>query len=86
MSLLSNPSTRAGVNTLLDQLHLIYDLTTDAQLAQMLALYPSMISKLRAGSPLTPALVVRIHECTNLPLATIIELASRDAADDPTSS
>lgn len=48
----------------------------DADLARLLHLSKPMISKLRHGDlPLTPGVILRIHELTGMPVATIRELS-----------
>lgn len=70
-------TTRFGVNALFDQFKARYDLPSDAALGRLLEVTSPMISKLRAGSPLTPTMALRIHECTGLPLRDIYDIASR---------
>ena len=52
-----------------------FDLKSDLQLALELEKRPSSISKFRTGKrPVTPALIIAVHERFNIPIKTIKEL------------
>ena len=61
---------------LFDYLREMYNLKTDAELAHILGARTPMISRVRNGAMrITPALILAIHEQTNIPVAKIRELA-----------
>jgi len=61
---------------LFDYIREMYNLKTDAQLAHILNARTPMISKIRNGVVrLTPALVIAIHEQTNIPVSKIKEMS-----------
>jgi antitoxin component HigA of HigAB toxin-antitoxin module len=61
---------------LFDYLREMYGLKTDAELAHILGARTPMISRVRNGAMrITPALILAIHEQTNIPVAKIRELA-----------
>ena len=60
---------------LFDHLREMYGLTTDSQLAYLFSTRPPIISRIRNGVlRITPALIIEIHEQTNMPIARIKEL------------
>lgn len=62
---------------LFDHLRDMYGLKTDAQLAQVLSTRPPLISRIRNGAlRITPALIIEIHEQTNMPIARIKEMCN----------
>jgi len=62
---------------LFDYLREMYNLKTDAELAHILGAQTPMISRVRNGAMrITPALILAIHEQTNIPVAKIKELAN----------
>jgi plasmid maintenance system antidote protein VapI len=64
------------MNNLLDKIIREFNLRNDAALARMLDIAPPVISKLRHGrTELSAAIVVRIHEATELPVSTIKKIA-----------
>lgn len=65
-----------NVPKLLDTLRERFQIRSDAALARELEVVPSVISKLRAGGPLGPTLVLRIHEYLGVPVAEIRDLAA----------
>jgi len=58
-------------NQLLDFLRREMDLKTDRELAQLLQLGFPTISKIRHGTPVSDAVILRIHECTDIPVRVI---------------
>ena len=61
---------------LFDYIREMYNLKTDAQLAHILNARTPMISKIRNGViRMTPALVIAVHEQTNIPVAKIKEMS-----------
>ena len=61
---------------LFDYIREMYNLKTDAQLAHILNTRTPMISKIRNGViRMTPALVIAVHEQTNIPVAKIKEMS-----------
>ena len=61
---------------LFDYLREMYSLKTDAELAHILGARTPMISRVRNGvMRITPALILAIHEQTNIPVSKIRELA-----------
>ena len=61
---------------LFDYLREMYSLKTDAELAYLLGARTPLISRVRNGAMrITPALILAIHEQTNIPVAKIRELA-----------
>ena len=61
---------------LFDYIREMYGLKTDAQLAHILSARTPMISKVRNGLVrITPALIIAIHEQTNIPIAKIKEMS-----------
>jgi hypothetical protein len=61
---------------LFDYIREMYNLKTDAQLAHILNARTPMISKIRNGVvQITPALVISIHEQTNIPVSKIKEMS-----------
>lgn len=61
--------------TLIDELRRRHDIKCDAALARELDIQPSQISKLRAGGPLGPSVILRIHEFLGVPVKEIRDLA-----------
>ena len=62
---------------LFDYIREMYGLKTDAQLAHILSASTSMISQVRNGLVrITPALIIEIHEQTNMPIARIKEMCN----------
>jgi hypothetical protein len=61
---------------LFDYIREMYNLKTDAQLAHILNARTPMISKIRNGViRMTPALVIAVHEQTNIPVSKIKEMS-----------
>jgi hypothetical protein len=61
---------------LFDYIREMYSLKTDAQLAHILNTRTPMISKIRNGViRMTPALVIAVHEQTNIPVSKIKEMS-----------
>ena len=61
---------------LFDYIREMYGLKTDAQLAHILGARTPMISKVRNGVVrITPALIIAVHEQTNIPIAKIKEMS-----------
>jgi hypothetical protein len=61
---------------LFDYIREMYNLKTDAQLAHILNARTPMISKIRNGvMRMTPALVIAVHEQTNIPVSKIKEMS-----------
>jgi len=60
-------------NRLLDFLRRELDLHTDRELAHLLQLGIPTISKLRHGAPVSDAVILRIHERTDIPVRVIRE-------------
>lgn len=64
-------------NKLFDHLREMYNLKTDAQLAYLLNTRAPVISRIRNGAlRITPALIIEIHEQTNMPIARIKEMSN----------
>jgi plasmid maintenance system antidote protein VapI len=64
-------------NKLFDHLREMYGLKTDSQLAYLLSTRPPIISRIRNGAlRITPALIIEIHEQTNMPIARIKEMCN----------
>ncbi len=64
-------------NKLFDHLREMYGMKTDAQLAYLLNTRAPMISRIRNGAlRITPALIIEIHEQTNMPIARIKEMSN----------
>ena len=63
----------AGIeqNQLLDFLRREMDLKTDREVAQLLQLGFPTISKIRHGAPVSDTVILRIHECTDIPVRVI---------------
>lgn len=60
---------------LFDYIREMYSLKTDSQLAHILNTRTPMISKVRSGAiRITPALIIAVHEQTNIPIAKIKEM------------
>ena len=60
---------------LFDYIREMYNLKTDAQLAHILSARTPLISKIRNGViRITPALIIAVHEQTNIPIAKIKEM------------
>ena len=61
---------------LFDDIREMYNLKTDAQLAHILNVRTPLISKIRNGAiRITPAVIIAVHEQTNIPIAKIKEMA-----------
>lgn len=61
---------------LFDYIREMYNLKTDAQLAHILNARRPMISKVRNRIVrITPALIIAVHEQTNIPIAKIKEMS-----------
>ncbi len=61
---------------LFDYIREMYNLKTDAELAHILSTRTPMISKIRNGViRITPALIIAVHEQTNIPIAKIKEMS-----------
>ena len=58
-------------NQLLDFLRREMDLKTDREVAQLLQLGFPTISKIRHGAPVSDTVILRIHECTDIPVRVI---------------
>ncbi len=64
---------RAMDNQLLDFLLRELEFTTDKQIADLLEVGVSAISKIRHGKNVSPEIILRIHERTDIPVRTIRE-------------
>ena len=60
-------------NQLLDFLLRELEFTTDKQIADLLEVGVSAISKIRHGKNVSPEIILRIHERTDIPVRTIRE-------------
>jgi hypothetical protein len=61
---------------LFDCIREMYNLKTDAELAHILSARTPMISKIRNRIiRITPALIIAVHEQTNIPIAKIKEMS-----------
>ena len=60
-------------NRLLDFLRRELELNTDRELAQLLKLGFPTISKIRHGNTVSDLIILRIHECTDIPVRVIRE-------------
>lgn len=60
---------------LFDYIREMYNLKTDSQLAHILNAHTPLISRVRSGAiRITPALIIAVHEQTNIPIAKIKEM------------
>jgi len=69
----NTPSTRK--NALLDTLKSEYQLVNDAQVARFLDMQAPVISRMRAGAPVSDFIRVRVMRSTNWPITKLDELA-----------
>jgi hypothetical protein len=71
-------------NALLDELIAVNGLKNDAALCRLLSIAPPVISKIRKGyAPVTPSVLLKMHELGNLPIARIRELAAIKPEQEP---
>lgn len=80
---LSHESTRFGVNALLDEIKRRQQLKNDSALARFLGVHAPVISKLRHGMPLSPTIILRIHESTEMPVKAIRTIACQPEPPTP---
>lgn len=70
----------SGIDRLFAEIAREHGLRFDAELARLLCVSKTMISRLRAGTvQITPGIILRIHEITGMPVATIRELSGVQA-------
>lgn len=72
----NTPSTRK--NALLDTLKKEYQLVNDAQVARFLDMQAPVISRIRAGAPVSDFIRVRVMRSTAWPIAKVDKLAPPD--------
>jgi plasmid maintenance system antidote protein VapI len=60
-------------NQLIDFLRRELDMHTDREIAELLQLGVPTISKIRHGAPVSDTVILRIHECTDIPVRVIRE-------------
>lgn len=61
---------------LLDHILVAFKLKSDRQLAQHLGIAPSTVCKIRSRAcPLTPDVMLKIHDYTKMPIQSIRELS-----------
>lgn len=68
---------RGADNELLDFLLAELEFTTDRQIAQLLNVGISAISKIRHGANVSAEIILRIHEATDIPVNVIREKIGR---------